>query len=324
MSVRILQYGCGKWGANVLRDLRELGVEVVVLARSVETASRAEAGGAGVVSSVDEAGAVDGVVVVTPAVHHAEAIRASAPLERPIFCEKPLVTDPADEDELMKLCGERLFVMHKWRWHPGIESLARVAADGVVGRVTLVRSARLDWGSFHPGVDALDTALSHDLSIGYGIIGRLPTLAAATGTPDPRVPGGWAAASVVFADDSAPAFSVEMSTVSATPLRRVEVTGTRGSAVLEEPEAASVEILVHGGELGREPRREAIELDREWPLLRELRDFVEHCAGGPPPRATAEEGFAVVRSIAEVRAALGGPASDPQRSARAEAVTRGF
>jgi predicted dehydrogenase len=106
---------------------------------------------------------------------------------------------------------------------------------------------------------------------------------------------------VLFAGANGPRLAVEISSVSAHPLRRVEVTGTLGSAVLPEPEAAAVELLVHDGDLERAPSRDRILLEREWPLLRELRDFVAHCEGGPPPRAAAEEGFAVVRAIAEVR-----------------------
>jgi predicted dehydrogenase len=251
-----------------------------------------------------EAERVDGVVIVTPAQHHAEAIRASAAVGCPIFCEKPLVTDPADEAEFTALCGERLFVMHKWRWHPGIERLVELAADGTLGELQGVRSTRLDWGSFHPGVDALDTAASHDLSIGFGILGSIPPVAAVSGTPDPRIAGGWAEASVLFADGAGPRLAVEVSSISAHALRRTEVTGTLGSAVLPEPEADAVELLLHGGHLERPARRERLPLESEWPLVRELRDFVAHCLGGPAPRATAAEGFAVVRAIAEVRAAL--------------------
>lgn len=104
---------------------------------------------------------------------------------------------------------------------------------------------------------------------------------------------------------SLPARSREASSVSAHPLRRVEVTGTLRSAVLAEPEAESIELLIHGGDLERPPSRERLPLEREWPFFRELRDFVAHCSGGPAPRATAAQGFAVVRAIADVRASLG-------------------
>jgi predicted dehydrogenase len=305
VSLDIVQFGCGRWGAHVLRDLRSLGARVTVVARGEESVRRAREGGAArILRRFAEVERADGVVVVTPSRHHAEAIRAAAALGCPIFCEKPLVTDAVVERELTELCGERLFVMHKWRWHPGIEAIARLAQDGAVGDVQSVRSARLDWGSFHPDVDAFDTALAHDLSIGIAILGAIPAVAAVRATPDPRIPGGWAEATVLFAGAVGPRLAVEVSTVSASPLRRVEAHGALGSAVLAEPEADAVELLVHGGDLEAPPARERVVVEREWPLLRELRDFVAHCGGGPPPRADAAEGFAVVRAIAAVRQAL--------------------
>jgi predicted dehydrogenase len=41
------------------------------------------------------------------------------------------------------------------------------------------------------------------------------------------------------------------------------------------------------------------------PLLAELRAFVEHLAGGPPPRSSAAEGAQIVRRIAELRSLAG-------------------
>ena len=43
----------------------------------------------------------------------------------------------------------------------------------------------------------------------------------------------------------------------------------------------------------------------ELPLLRQLRVFVEHLDGGPPPRSSAAEGVEIVRRIAELRTLAG-------------------
>jgi predicted dehydrogenase len=306
MAPRILQVGCGHWGKNVLRDLVELGAAVCVVARSEATAERARAGGAeAVVSSVEEAGQVDGAVVVTPAPHHVRAIEELAPLDVPIFCEKPLVTDPADGRRVLDLCGDRLFVMHKWRWHPGVEALARLAADGTLGELAGVRSHRLGWGPFHFRVDSVDTLAPHDLSIAIALLGKLPPVAVASGTRYPGLEDGWADCSALLVEDGGPYVELACSSVSAHRVRRVEVLGSAGSATLDDPEADEVRVLVHGGDLDRPPDRHSVPLEREWPLLRELRDFVAHCEGGPPPRAGAAEGVAVVQAIAELRAALG-------------------
>jgi predicted dehydrogenase len=96
------------------------------------------------------------------------------------------------------------------------------------------------------------------------------------------------------------------SSVSPGRLRRVEVVGTLGSAVLPDPEAEQLDVLLHDGDLDGTPRHEPQPLEREWPLLRELREFVAHCDGGPAPRATAAEGVAVIQAIDDLRAALSG------------------
>jgi predicted dehydrogenase len=42
-------------------------------------------------------------------------------------------------------------------------------------------------------------------------------------------------------------------------------------------------------------------ISTEMPLLRELRAFVDHLAGGPPPRSSAADGVAVVETIEALR-----------------------
>ena len=278
---------------------------MTVLARSERTAERAREGGAAVVDSLEAAGPVDGAVVVTPAPHHAEAIEALAPLDVPIFCEKPLVTDPEDGRRVLELCGDRLYVMHKWRWHPGIEALARLTEEGALGEPDGLRTHRLGWGPFHFRVDSVDTLAPHDLSIAIAVLSKLPPVAVARGSRYPGLDGGWADCSALLAENGGPYVELSCSSVSAHRLRRVEVVGSLGSATLDDPEAPHVEVLLHGGDLDRPPERETVPLEREWPLLRELRDFVAHCDGGPPPRATGAEGVAVVQAIADLRSALG-------------------
>jgi predicted dehydrogenase len=292
---------------HVLRDLRELGARVTVLARSEATRERALAGGAArVVASLDDAGrGLDGVVVVTPADHHAAAILEVAPLGCPIFCEKPLTVDLDERDAILAACGERLSVMHKWRWHPGVERLAALAAEGAVGEVTGVRATRLGGGDAHVGADSLDTLAAHDLSIGLAVLGRLPAVRAAHGTRWPGDPSvGWVEATAILAEAGGPGVVIDVSAVGAERVRRVEVTGTRGSAVLPGPEAPAVLLRRHAGAVDGDARVEALPVDPEWPLRRELRDFLDHCRGGPQPRATATEGFAVVERILDIRAEL--------------------
>jgi hypothetical protein len=48
-----------------------------------------------------------------------------------------------------------------------------------------------------------------------------------------------------------------------------------------------------------------IDLPDEMPLYRELKVFVEHLSGGPPPRSSAADAAAVVRATARLRTLAG-------------------
>ena len=84
--------------------------------------------------------------------------------------------------------------------------------------------------------------------------------------------------------------------------RHTRLCGSTGSAWL----AGGFEdhIVVARGHPG-DAELERRPISGEWPLLRELRSFVLHLRGGPPPRSSAAEGAAIVRRIAELRALAG-------------------
>ena len=158
--------GCGRWGRHILRDLVALGCEVIVTARSDESRTRAEHGGAAlVVESVADLPAVDGAVVSTPTTTHARVVEELLAGGMPVFVEKPLTDDPAGARALADAAPERLFVMHKWRYHPGIEALAAIASSGELGPVAAVRTSRVGWGNPHGDVDGVWMLAPHDISI---------------------------------------------------------------------------------------------------------------------------------------------------------------
>jgi prephenate dehydrogenase len=68
---RIGLVGFGRWGRNILRDLRALACPVSVVVRGDRGPAR-EAGAATTVSSIEELRGVDGAVVSTPTSTHAE------------------------------------------------------------------------------------------------------------------------------------------------------------------------------------------------------------------------------------------------------------
>jgi predicted dehydrogenase len=293
--------GCGRWGALILRDLKSLGCRVIAVARSEHSRQRATAGGAEVVGSVDALPAVDGIVISTPTSTHAEVVSSVLGREVPIYVEKPLTISPFEADRIAAHGAGRVFVMDKWRYHPGVLEIGRIARSGELGPVVGLRTSRLGWGSSHDDVDAPWVLAPHDLSIALEILGTvLPARAAAAEVSDGDVVG------LVGVCGASPWHVFEVSAQRRLNDRSIRLLCQHGIAELTDSYADCV--LITRGKVGRvnqapEPERRPV--GNEMPLLRELEAFVQHLEGGPPPHSSASEGAAIVRVLAELRAMAG-------------------
>ncbi|HEX2025372.1 MAG TPA: Gfo/Idh/MocA family oxidoreductase [Actinomycetota bacterium] len=294
--MRIGLVGFGRWGRHILRDLVDLGTAVTVVDRSGRGRSDAvEAGAAAVVASVAELEDVDGVVVATPTHTHGPVVESVLNrVEGPVYVEKPLTDDPATARRIVDGAGDRVFVMEKWRYHPGIEAIRDLAAGGSLGRLRGIRSVRHQWGSNHTDADGVWILVPHDLSIAREILGTVPEPRAASGF---RV--GTEAALVALLGGE-PWLALDISTLSPTHHRELHVLGDEAVAVLPDSYADHVEVRRPGT---LEP--ESVAVSTELPLLRELRAFVAYLDGGPPPKSTAAEGAEVVERIVALRRMAG-------------------
>jgi predicted dehydrogenase len=291
--------GCGSWGRHILRDLVALGCEVPVVARSPESRQRAEQGGASsVVERVDGLPRVDGVVVATPTSTHADVLDRVLELDVPVFCEKPLSNDPDAAARLADRAPDTLFVMDKWRYHPGVLELAAIARERRLGLVSGLTTTRVDWGSPHDDVDPVWVLAPHDLSIALEVLGSCPTPRSAVAQ---AVNGEIVRLSAQLAGSDC-WHALEVSGRSPVRTRRVELHCEDGVAVLAGGWDNHVSLFRDGAS---EPTEERVDTPGELPLLAELRAFVEHLAGGPAPKSSAAEGAAIVATIAELRTLAG-------------------
>jgi predicted dehydrogenase len=301
---RIGLVGCGAWGRHILRDLVELGCEITVVARSEQAKATAESGNAArVVRSIAELPAVDGIVVATPTSTHADVIEELLPLGVPLFVEKPLTDDPDAAERLAAAAPERLFVMDKWRYHPGVELLGKIARNRELGEVVGLRTTRVGWGNPHEDADAIWILAPHDLSIALEILGSLPPAKAALADSIDGVATG-----LIAMLGEAPWLALEVSSRAIERRRELTLVCSEGVAVLPDGYSEVVRIARAVDPTDtKPPDSEVRPISAELPLLRELRAFVEHVNGGPPPRSSAAEGAAVVRALAELRALAGLP-----------------
>ena len=295
-ALRIGQVGCGEWGRLVLRDLVLLGAEVHVVARSDESRARAaEGGAAAIVARVEDLPDVRGIVVVLPTQLAPEQITIALARGVPVFTEKPLAADGKTARRLADLGGDRLFVMDKWRYQAAIQFMAGVVAGGSMGAPLGLQSRRLGPRNRRRDVDTTIHLAPHDLAIAVEVLGGLPEPRTAVGHRDAL---GVAGMTAVLGDR--PWMTLEVSARHEVQEREVRLHLEQGSIRLHSNDLEEVGIFSASTGTWRIER-----VAGEMPLLAELRCFLAHLDGGPPPRSSAAEGAAAVAVLETLRRMAG-------------------
>jgi UDP-N-acetylglucosamine 3-dehydrogenase len=141
---RILLIGLGRWGANHLRVLQSMPVELFVAERDPERLNSS-----GVFQSHRTADArtlfpiVDAAVVVTPAHTHFEICRDLLEAGKDVFVEKPISSKSSEAKELTELAkrnGLILQVGHIFRFDPASVWMRDAIAQNRFGEIKMLRA----------------------------------------------------------------------------------------------------------------------------------------------------------------------------------------
>lgn len=145
MKTKLLLLGLGRWGANHLRVLQSLPIELYVADPDAE---RLEASGLPPQRCAADPrtlfAAVDAAVVVTPAPTHFDLCRELLSLGKDVFVEKPITVHSHEARELCELAEERgriLQVGHIFRFDPASRWLRSAVACGRFGRIKMLRGS---------------------------------------------------------------------------------------------------------------------------------------------------------------------------------------
>lgn len=288
---RVALVGCGRWGANILRDLVASGVAVEVVEPDAGRAAYATAHGAQAVhGDLTTLHACDGVVIATPAPTHRQVVERSLDFGVPVFVEKPPCTSVDDVAALVAAGGDRVFVMHKWRYHPGVLEIGDVARSGVLGTPLTLHTTRVGPEPLPPDVDVVWHLGVHDVSIELSVLGRVGTAGpfTATHTADGRAS---ACTGEIVVDEHV--HHLQLGAGQPTRTRSIHLSGPEGEAALAAPESPVVTLHTNG-------RTTTRPLDTTPPLFAELTAFVAHLDGGPAPVSSLPDALQIVRCLDDV------------------------
>lgn len=122
-------------------------------------------------SSVVKDPAVDGFVICAENTRHLPLLRAVLPVGKPVFCEKPLVTNGADLQVLREWVAQRrtrLFSGYVYPFEPALRTVRAMLARGEFGEVTRVRFRNAHSGAYGRWFDSPELAWFHDPALAGG------------------------------------------------------------------------------------------------------------------------------------------------------------
>ncbi|SDE32735.1 Gfo/Idh/MocA family protein [Kordiimonas lacus] len=298
VQVKVGLIGCGRWGRNILRDLLSIGCEVWVAEhRDSNQAQALEMGARKVVAEWQELPEdLDGYIVAVQTDRHFDVLSALADTGKPVFVEKPITPDLDQAYALKDLMGDRVFVMHKWRYHPGVQALADVREKGQFGDLKRLWCSRLQWQQPHDDVDAFWILMPHDLSITFHIVGQLPDVQAVQAD----VHGQDIHVLTAFLG---PVPQVQLEISDIYPETRRKVTAHFEKAVVSLPNPLADHLLVQHLDENGQPtaEHEIIPISTEYPLLREIKGFVDFLKGGVRPLSPIEDEIRLMEHLNELR-----------------------
>ena len=189
--------GYGYWGPNLVRNFTQADGARVVSVCDQRPARRAQVEAhypaIKAVADVSEMlanPAINAVAIATPVFSHFDLAMQALRAGKHVFVEKPFTTTSEQALRLIEEAEKRrlvLMVDHTFLYTSAVRKIKELIDQGSLGQLYYYDSVRVNLGIFQHDVNVLWDLAVHDLSIMDFVLGRAPTMIAATGIAS--VPG---------------------------------------------------------------------------------------------------------------------------------------
>lgn len=316
--VGLAVYGAGRWGKNLVRNFAALpGAELRYVCDMSEAARELVRTHYPRTTATDDVSLaladpqVDGVVIAAPAPLHFKLAMASLEAGKHTFVEKPLALSTEEAEEMVELARDRglkLMVGHLLKYHPAVDYLKRMLANGDVGEVLYLYFQRVNLGIVRQDENAWWSLAPHDISIACHLFEAEPVTVTARGHD--YLQNG--VEDVVFANlkfaDGRMA-NIHVSWLDPHKIRRLTLVGSQKMVVFDDMQAAEKIRIYDKGAVRSsvDSFDEAITLRvgdihspkiaSDEPLRRECQHFVDCIEQDLEPASGGAEGLSVVRVL---------------------------
>ncbi len=297
-KIKIGLIGCGRWGKNILRDLLSLDVDVYVADHHEVNLEHASVSGAKLVFSdwSDMPSDVDGYVVAVPTIKHHDVLKQLSKTNMPVFVEKPMVPNLSQAEDIQRLMGDRLFVMHKWRYHPGIQKLAELRTSEKYGKLLNFSTSRLQWRQPHSDVDAFWILTPHDISIILHVLGNIPPVKSVQAE---HIAGNIHDLKAFLVGDVS--VSIHISDTYPSTVRTNVAKFENAVVSLNDPLSDHLSVLFLDQNGNPTNKTEKIDISTEYPLFREIKAFIGHLENGTPLKSSVADEILMMKTLDRLR-----------------------
>ncbi len=311
--------GTGYWGKNLVRNFSNLGALHTVCDTNKKTVQQFVEQYPGVsgeddFSAVLENNEIEGVVLATPAVSHAELAQRALLAGKDVYVEKPLCLSEEEGAKLITLAGEQgrmLMVGHLLWYHSAITKLKALVDSGELGRLQYVYSNRLNLGKLRREENVLWSFAPHDISITLGLLGEMPESIQAQG-------GNYLHSQIADTTVSLLNFAsgvrahIFVSWLHPFKEQKLVVIGDKKMAVFNDmaPWPEKLALYPHSvewaGNIPEAHRAEAeyVALEESEPLRAECQAFLDAIETRTPPYTDGREGLNVLKVLNRCQQAL--------------------
>jgi UDP-2-acetamido-3-amino-2,3-dideoxy-glucuronate N-acetyltransferase len=315
--------GAGYWGKNLARNFHALGALHTICdacQSTLDSYGSADYDGVQKTNRLDAVladTAITSLAVAAPAALHHNIVKAALEAGKDVYVEKPLCLDVPEAEELVKLAdakGRVLMVGHLLQYHPCVQKLQALVAQGELGKLHYITSNRLNLGKIRREENALWSFAPHDISVILSLAAnQLPEQIRCTGEAylNTRVVDT-TLTSLRFADKVRA--HIYVTWLNPFKEQKLTVVGSHGMAVFDDTRPWAEKLILHRHYItwtdGQTPtpsknnKGEPVPVPEAEPLRQECLHFLECCRDRRTPRTDGQEGLRVLRVLQAAQLSL--------------------
>ncbi len=174
--------GCGLWGKNIVRNFYNLGALHSVCDLDKDNLKMINELYPEIYTTSDfnellSDPNVKAMCIVTPSHTHFKIVKQAILAGKHVYVEKPISTSSIEAKELKELAQKmdvKLLVGHLLLYHPAVNRLKMLVAEGHLGKIKYVQSDRLNINYFKNDRSVMWDLAPHDVSMIAHITGKAP------------------------------------------------------------------------------------------------------------------------------------------------------